>query len=70
MNRVGKIYRKKTFYIVRLRKDDSIVAVGDSYECARRMGMSLSVFYTTVSRSRSGELKKYEIDAMREEDNA
>lgn len=50
------------FYIVRLRKDDSIVAVGNAVECAKRMKMSISSFHSTVSRCRSGENQKYEVD--------
>lgn len=50
------------FYIVRLRKDDSIVEVGNAVECARRMKMSISSFHSTVSRCRSGENQKYEVD--------
>lgn len=50
------------FYIVRLRADDSIVAVGSAAECAKIMGISLESFRCAVTRSRSGENKKYEID--------
>lgn len=57
------------FYIVRLRKDDSIVAVGNAAECARRMKMSISSFHSTVHRCRSGINKKYEVDIMREDED-
>ena len=50
------------FYIVRLRADDSIVAVGSAAECAKRMGISVGSFYCAVTRSLKGLQKKYEID--------
>lgn len=50
------------FYVVRLRKDDSIVAAGNSLQCAQRMGMSMASFYTTVSRCRNGENRRYIVD--------
>ena len=52
----------KKFYIVRLRADDRILAVGSKEECALRMGMSVSTFLSTVCRCRRGKNKKYEID--------
>lgn len=58
------------FYIVRLREDDSIVAVGNAAECARRMKMSISSFHATVARCRSGENQKYEVDVFKEDWNA
>ena len=39
-----------------------IVAVGSAAECAKIMGISLESFRCAVTRSRSGENKKYEID--------
>lgn len=56
---------KKHFYIVRLRKDDSIVAAGTSAECARLMGLrSVKSFYSVLSKNRSGKYSRYEIDIM------
>ena len=55
------------FYVVRLRKDDSIVAVGNAVECARRMKMSVTSFHSTVHRCRSDENKKYEVDIETED---
>ena len=52
------------FYIVRLRRDYSIVAVGNAVECAKRMKMSISSFHSTVHRCRNGENRKYEVDVM------
>lgn len=40
--------RQRKFFIVRLRRDDSIVAVGTTEECAKEMGMSINSFRTTV----------------------
>lgn len=57
----------RKFYIVRLRADDSIVAVGSTEECAKAMGMSVSSFHATVCRSRKGQNHKYEIDVELED---
>lgn len=56
----------RRFYIVRLRADDSIVAVGSDVECAKMMGMALQVFRCTVSHCLAGRNKKYEIDILPE----
>ena len=54
---------KPKFYIIRRRKDDSIVAVGSAQECMVSMGIkSYNVFQSTVCRNRSGKYKTYEID--------
>ena len=50
------------FYIVRLRADDSIVAVGSSSECAKALGISVESFHCYVTNCRKGIMKKYEID--------
>lgn len=50
------------FYIVRLRKNDDIVAVGNALQCALKLGMTLNVFYQTVCNCKRGKNKKYEID--------
>ena len=50
------------FYIVRLRADDSIVAVGSADECAKIMGISHKSFLCYVTNCRKGIMKKYEID--------
>ena len=51
------------FYIIRRRKDDSIVAVGTAKECMRSMGVkSYNSFQSIVSRNRSGKQLTYEID--------
>ena len=60
---------KRKFYIVRLRADDRIVAVGSTEECARALKMSVPSFRTTVSRCRSGANMKYEIDVEEEEED-
>ena len=52
----------KKFYIVRLRVDDSIVAVGSADECAKIMGISHESFLCYVTNCRKGIMKKYEID--------
>ena len=50
------------FYIVRLKADDTIIAVGSAKECARIMGISVESFHCAVTRSRKGIQNKYEID--------
>lgn len=56
------------FYVVRLRKDDSVIACGSSRECAKAMGMSINSFYSTVTRSCNGENRRYSIDIESWED--
>ena len=50
------------FYVVRLRKDDSVIACGNSLQCAKAMGMNLESFYSTVTRCRNGTNRRYLID--------
>lgn len=57
----------KKFYIVRLRADDSIVAVGGAEECAKILGVSYNSFLSYVTNCRKGIMKKYEIDAEPED---
>ena len=62
---------RKNFYIVRLRKDDSIVAVGDAEECTKALGFSsIAVFRTMVSRSRMhlSQYGKYDVDVVPDEE--
>ena len=60
---------KRRFYIVRLRKDDSIVAVGSTEECAERMGMTINCFRSTIFRCCHGLNQKYEIDVELEDED-
>ena len=56
---------KRNFYIIRLRKDDSIVATGSARECTEQMGFkTLKIFYSVLSKNRSGKRHRYEIDIM------
>ena len=57
----------RRFYVVRLRKDDSVIASGRTEECAKAMRMSISSFRTTVSRCLHGKNQKYEIDVEMED---
>lgn len=57
----------KKFYIVRLRADDSIVAVGSAEECSKIMGISAKSFLCYVTNCRKGIMKKYEIDVETED---
>lgn len=60
--------KKRNFYIVRLRKDDSIVAIGTSEECVKQLGFrSVKIFYSVLSNNRSGKRNRYEIDIMEDE---
>ena len=59
---------KRRFYIVRLRADDSIVAVGNAEECAASMGLTVPSFRSTVSRCRGNPGSRYEVDVEIEED--
>lgn len=57
--------RKRNFYIVRLRKDDRIVATGTAGECAKALGFkSAKTFYMMVSKHRHAGRKRYEVDIM------
>ena len=54
---------KPKFYIVRLRKDDSIVAVGTAKECVKVMGLtSVNSFRSIVSKNKKNIQTTYEID--------
>lgn len=56
---------KPNFYIVRLRKDDSIVATGTARECAHQLGFkTVKIFYQAVTKHRNGQRHRYEIDIM------
>ena len=52
------------FYIVRLRADDSVVAVGSSIECAKALGISVDSFRCAVTRSKKRIQNKYAIDIL------
>ena len=65
--------KPRYFYIVRKRKDDSIVAVGTAEECVKIMGLaSINSFRSIVAKNRSGTHTTYEIDIEKydEEDEA
>lgn len=55
--------KTKYFYIIRLRKDDSIVAVGTAQECIKAMGLSsMNSFRSIVSKNKLNKHTTYEID--------
>lgn len=61
--------RRRHFYIVRLRKDDQIVAVGTSEECTEQLGFkSIKTFFQVLSRHQRGQRHRYEFDIMDNED--
>ena len=56
---------KRNFYIIRLRKNDSIVATGTARECTEQLGFkTVKSFYSVLSKNRSGKRHRYEIDIM------
>lgn len=56
---------KRNFYIIRLRKYDSIVATGTARECMEQLGFkTVKTFYSVLSKNRSGKRHRYEIDIM------
>lgn len=57
--------KPQKLYSVYLRKTDELVAFGTARECAARLGMTLLSFYSTVTRSQSGQQRKYEIISER-----
>lgn len=64
--KVGCAKADACFYTVYLRKDDSLICCGTSYECAIAMNLgrkdsrkARGIFYTIVCKTRKGELSKY-----------
>lgn len=56
---------KRNFYIIRLRKDDAIVATGSARECTEQLGFkTVKTFYSVLSKNRRGKRHRYEIDIM------
>ena len=53
--------RPHKYYTVYNAKTDEIIASGTSGKCAEMMGTSLKGFYSIVSRTKDGKIKKYEI---------
>ena len=50
------------YYTVYLNKTDEIVAFGTAKECAEKLHLAdVEVFYATVSKNKSGILKKYTV---------
>ena len=51
---------KVVYYTVYLAANDRIVAFGTPAECAKQLGMSKHTFYSTISHTKHGRIKKYE----------
>ena len=53
------------------RTDEVVIIDGTAKQCAEMMGRSLNCFYSTVRRSKSGEIKRWTIltRLLNEEDN-
>lgn len=56
------------WYVVYLADTDEVVANGTARECAKQMGRSENGFYCLVSQTRSGQIKKYVVVEMDEEE--
>ena len=55
------------YYTVYLASNEEIVAFGNSKQCAKKLGLKgARQFHALVSKTRSGLLKKYEIDVADE----
>ncbi|WP_026499278.1 hypothetical protein [Butyrivibrio sp. WCD2001] len=52
---------EKNYYTVYLKKNEEVVATGTSKECAKQLQCSVGSFYSLVSRSISGKIKKYDV---------
>lgn len=60
---------RRNFYVVRLRKTDQVVAVGTSDECTAQLGFkSRKTFYSILSKNRSGQRNRYEVDVVPEDE--
>lgn len=58
----GRGTRSFIVYTVYNNKTDRPVIIdGEARDCAKAMGISLSTFYSTVTRTRSGLLQKWNI---------
>ena len=52
-------------YRVKIANTGEVVAIGTAFECMKKLGFSsISSFHTIVSRSKSGENRKYIIDVI------
>jgi hypothetical protein len=49
------------YYAIYLRKTDELVCSGTAKECMAQLGITASAFRTLVCRSRSGEIKKWDV---------
>lgn len=49
------------YYTIYDAKTDELLAYGDSFSCAKALGLSMSYFYTMITRCRHGACKKYAI---------
>lgn len=53
--------RPPAYYSIYLRETDDMICWGTSSECAAKLGMPLSGFYSMVSRVRRGINRKYDV---------
>ena len=52
--------RRKKTYTVYLRKDSSYIVEGTAERCAEVMGIKVSSFRSAITRTKNGELSKYD----------
>lgn len=58
------------WYTVYERRSEQLLVSGGSAQCAKALGMTMSVFYSTVSHARAGINRKYTfyVEKLKKED--
>lgn len=54
----------KLYTVYNNKTDTPVIIDGTAEECAKAMGMTLATFYPTVTRVKSGKIKKWHIDKI------
>ena len=60
----GRTIRHPTRYKYRIETDGGKVIIGSSEECARKLGMNMHTFYSTICRCRQGHNKRYNVEII------
>ena len=58
---VKKRYPQKRYYAIYLKKTDELVCSGTAVECAEKLEISMSAFYSLVGRATTGKSQKWEV---------
>lgn len=58
----------KKYTVYNNKTDFPVIVDGTSAECAKAMGIKFNSFHSTVTRARKGEIKKWTVLTMDEED--